>query len=263
MAFTISEFVQILGLFVAINSFIFTIFAFLKLKEKQTKLSLYYCLFCGSVLFLVLCQLVRLMIFEVFKTYNTLYRVVTLFLLLIEILQILSLFVMANSFFFKWSTRAEWLLLSYYGALLILVSIGIFNNFGWVILEHLNFLELDVLFIVLFRTLPAFLLLYMGIRFYLEAKKIQLSEKLEDKRALQLIGAGYLLYSGVATRVPQILGMSLGLTSDILVVLFSTVGLAACGTFLFLYVGFYKPQWFKKAYRETSWIVKQFNIDAK
>ncbi|MFX0063814.1 MAG: hypothetical protein ACFFC7_16710 [Candidatus Hermodarchaeota archaeon] len=234
------------------------IIAFKQFKLKQTKLAFYYFLTC----FLTFCTLFSYigeeLVWATFQTAeNDWYRALVLLNLILRMGIYLCLYIIANTFFFRWSTWTELSFLAYSAVVVMIAIFGLYNNFGWVTLEN-QILNQDFSLILFSSIIPSMITLYLAYKFTNATRNINPSQ-FEQKRATQLIAIGYWLYLYPFLAAPFITL----LTFEFRRIIITSFILFPFITYILLYIGFYKPDWFKMRYREISWVGKQLTIDTK
>ena len=228
-----------------------TVLALQKYRKRRTKLSLVFALTIFATTILIISLLGETYILQSGAGFDTNYKIFALSSLWSQCVIFFFLYVMANTFFFKWPIKSEWLLTLYYGVLLLIETIGIYNNFGWQIYCSGTNMLPDFAYQILLYGIPFVIVIFLSIKFFFSAKQITNLQDTENKRAIQLLSLGYLIYN--APFLTLFLTAFTG--NPIIYVLVTLIILnAPVITYMLLYIGFYRPAWFKRMFEKETWI---------
>ena len=230
-----------------------TILTLQKYRKKCTKLSLIFALTVFSTTIFIISLLGQTYALQSNTGFNNSYRLFALSSLWSQGVIFFFLYVMANTFFFKWSIRSEWLLAFYYSILLVIETIGIYNNFGWQIYGSGIYASMvsDITFEILLYIIPFIIVLFLSFKFFVSAKQIKDPKDIETKRAIQFLSLGYLVYN-----IPFLTLPLLVFVNNQIIFYFITLTLlnAPIITYMLLYIAFYRPEWFKRRFERKTWI---------
>ncbi|MFW9992682.1 MAG: hypothetical protein ACFFD4_11600 [Candidatus Odinarchaeota archaeon] len=238
---------------------VFTFLAFLRLKERQTRLSFTYFLLCLTTVFICFSALGEYL-FAISGDINNPFLELAVLTLMYEAFILYStFFILANLFVLKWPQWTDWVIILLYTMTSMLLTLGLNAGFGWVVYEEpYETLYLDPVIDASINILSTLLIIALAGKFFTTSRKISDPEKLEDRRALQLLAAGYftatvpfilltILYV-FPEELYQDLNWSLSLISLI----------TPIATYIFIYFGLYRPNWFKRRYEKKAWIASVF-----
>ena len=234
---------------------------FYKLRQKQTKISLFYFM---TVSLTIVYQIGALGLAIIGHTINEITEAYVFFELMIIIgvsVIFYTLFVIANTFVFKWPSWTEQVFVIYYIVILGTAILGLVFGYGWV--KDVNdygfkTFGLDNTYSILAFFIPGILTILIGVTFLRMNRKMKEDvDKQEDKRAIQTLSFAYLLYFGPF--LPTFIRLLFPTVYESFFTLIDVYSFVAINffpiiTYLLLYVGYYRPAWFTDRFLRPTWI---------